>query len=120
MMNYREKALEILSQLTLDEKIALQVGVDQWNTLQVDRVGLPAVRMSDGPHGLRKVESEGTKKAVCFPTASKIACSFDRQLLKEVGQALGEQCLDGGVDVFLGPGVNIKRDVRCGRNFEYF
>ena len=53
MMNYREKALEILSQLTLDEKIALQVGVDQWNTLQVDRVGLPAVRMSDGPHGLR-------------------------------------------------------------------
>lgn len=120
MMNYREKALEILSQLTLDEKIALQVGVDQWNTLQVDRVGLPAVRMSDGPHGLRKVESEGTKKAVCFPTASKIACSFDRQLLKEVGQALGEQCLDGGVDVLLGPGVNIKRDVRCGRNFEYF
>ncbi len=119
-MNYREKALEILSQLTLDEKIALQVGVDQWNTLQVDRVGLPAVRMSDGPHGLRKVETEGTKKAVCFPTASKIACSFDRQLLKEVGQALGEQCLDGGVDVLLGPGVNIKRDVRCGRNFEYF
>lgn len=116
-----DKAQEILNGLTSEEKIALQTGVDQWSTLRSDRVGLPSIRMSDGPHGLRKVLKDGsTAKAVCFPTASKLACSFDRKLMSEVGQALGDQCVYGQVDILLGPGVNIKRDVRCGRNFEYF
>ena len=85
------------------------------------------IMVSDGPHGLRKQENDAdflgglpSKPAVCYPTASALACSFDKELLYEVGQALGEECLTEGISVLLGPGVNHKRSPRCGRNFEYF
>ncbi|MBR7033842.1 MAG: glycoside hydrolase family 3 C-terminal domain-containing protein [Clostridia bacterium] len=85
------------------------------------------VMVSDGPHGLRKQEKDAdflggmpSKPAVCYPTASALACSFDKKLLREIGEALGDECLSEGISVLLGPGVNHKRSPRCGRNFEYF
>jgi beta-glucosidase len=125
-MKYSDKAKEIVSQLTVEEKAALCAGANYWQTKEIPRVNLPSMRMSDGPHGLRRqIESEGSPEgdslpSTCFPTASAIACSFNRQLLQEVGVAMGEECLQEGVDILLGPGVNMKRHPMCGRNFEYF
>jgi beta-glucosidase len=125
-MKYSDKAKEIVSQLTVEEKAALCSGANYWQTKEIPRVGLPSMRMSDGPHGLRRqTETEGSPEgdsipSTCFPTASAIACSFNRQLLQDIGVALGEECLQEGVDILLGPGVNMKRHPMCGRNFEYF
>ena len=116
---------EIIDQLTLQEKASLCSGKDFWHTKEIDRVGLPSVLLSDGPHGLRKQKqskdfSGGSYEATCFPTASCLASSWDRDLLRRVGEALGEECLHEDVGVLLGPGANIKRSPLCGRNFEYF
>ncbi len=123
-MKHKEQSAAVLSQMTTEEKVALQTGRGAWNTRGVKRLGVPEISMSDGPHGLRKEvrgeQGTETVKAVCFPTASKIACGFNRSLAREVGAALGEQCRMENVDILLAPGVNIKRNPRCGRNFEYF
>lgn len=118
---------EILNKLTLKEKIEICSGADFWHTKDLSRFGLPAIMVADGPHGLRcqKGESDmlGINKSVpatCFPTAVTTACSWDPVLLKEIGQAIGEEAKANGVSVVLGPGANIKRDPLCGRNFEYF
>lgn len=118
---------DIVSQMTLAEKAGLTSGKDNWFTKAVERLGVPAVRTSDGPHGLRTqsgdeaglAESSATP-AVCFPAACATAASFDRALLRRMGEELGRECQALGVDVLLGPGVNIKRSPLCGRNFEYF
>ncbi len=112
-------------ELTLAEKVALTAGHDYWHTVAVPRVGLPAILVSDGPHGLRKQVGSGgfearAVPATCFPTASALAASWDVDLLTEVGVALGEEARAEGVGVLLGPGANIKRTALCGRNFEYF
>ena len=93
----------------------------------MDRYGIPSFMMSDGPHGLRTQKGESdmlgvndSEPATCFPTAVTSGASWDRELLFAEGRAIGEECLYLGSDVVLGPGVNIKRDPRCGRNFEYF
>jgi beta-glucosidase len=115
----------LLEELTLEEKAALSIGSDFWHTAPVDRLGIPAVMVADGPHGLRK-EQEGSDAlgesvpATCFPTASALASSWDVDLVREVGEALGREARAEGVAVLLGPGVNIKRSPLCGRNFEYF
>lgn len=126
-MTIKEQAQHILSQLTLEEKVALQVGKNNWHTYDVDRINLESIMMSDGPHGLRKQPNAGdnlgmgySNPAVCFPTASKLACSWDRKVLALVGNALAEQCQSEDVAIILGPGINIKRNSLCGRNFEYF
>jgi beta-glucosidase len=113
--------------MTLEEKAGLCSGKDFWTLKPVDRLGLTSIMMTDGPHGLRKqVGSEDnlgigdSVPSVCFPTASALACSFDRDLAYEVGKAIGEECLQEDVSVILGPGVNQKRSPLCGRNFEYF
>ena len=118
---------ELVSQMTLEEKAGLTSGQNNWFTKAVERLGVPAVRTSDGPHGLRTQAgdvismAEGdSAQAVCFPAACATAASFDRDLLRRMGQALGRECQALGVDVLLGPGVNIKRSPLCGRNFEYF
>lgn len=123
----REKARELVSRMTLEEKAGLCSGKDCWTTKQVERLGLEAIMVSDGPHGLRKQIGEtdnlgigDSVPSVCFPTASMLACSFDRGLVYEVGRAIGEECLQEGVSVILGPGANQKRSPLCGRNFEYF
>lgn len=117
----------LVSELTLEEKAGLTSGKDNWFTKAVERLGVPQVRTSDGPHGLRTQTGEtnslaesSSAKAVYFPAACATAASFDRELLSRMGQALGRECQALGVHVLLGPGVNIKRSPLCGRNFEYY
>ena len=116
----------LIAQMTLEEKAGMCSGADFWRLKDVPRLGIPTVMVSDGPHGLRKQDDSAEAgindsiKAVCFPTASATAASFDRDLLREMGAALGEECQAEGVSVLLGPAVNIKRSPLCGRNFEYF
>jgi len=118
---------EILRKMTLDEKIRLCSGKDFWHIEDDPEFGIPAIMVTDGPHGLRKQAGEGdhlgiseSVKATAFPTASLSACSWDTDLLYEMGEALGEECVAEQVSVLLGPGVNMKRNPLCGRNFEYF
>lgn len=117
----------LVSQMTLEEKAGLLSGSDFWHTKAVERLGIPAVMLSDGPHGLRKQEGDSDHlglyesiPATCFPSACAAASSFDVSLLERVGDTLGNQCQAENVSVLLGPGVNIKRSPLCGRNFEYF
>ncbi len=123
----RKKAKELVAQMTLEEKASLCSGRDCWNLKSLERLGLSSITMMDGPHGLRKQVGDGDNlgigdslPSVCFPTASAMACSFDRELMYQVGRAIGEECLQEDVAIILGPGVNQKRSPLCGRNFEYF
>ncbi|MCM1194796.1 MAG: glycoside hydrolase family 3 C-terminal domain-containing protein, partial [Firmicutes bacterium] len=106
--------------LTTEEKISLQTGFGCWNTAPIEKLKVRSVTFADGPVGLRKMQDGKTLPAVAFPSVAKLSCSFDPDLLRSVGTAVGEQCRAEGVDVLLAPGINIKRDPRCGRNFEYF
>ena len=124
-MEQHESMTQLVSQLTLSEKASLLSGADKWRTKEIPRMGLAAVTVADGPHGLRKevidpVKGLYTVRSTCFPTACATACSFDRRLLHRVGVALAEECRAEDVDVLLGPGLNCKRSPLCGRNFEYF
>ncbi|MCI5830264.1 MAG: glycosyl hydrolase, partial [Spirochaetia bacterium] len=111
---------QLISQMTLEEKASLCSGSSFWDTKAVDRLGIPSVMVSDGPHGLRKMNKDGTTiTTVCFPAACATASSFDTELLEEVGDTLGQQCRAQNVSVLLGPAMNIKRSPLCGRNFEY-
>ncbi|MGN0984523.1 MAG: glycoside hydrolase family 3 C-terminal domain-containing protein [Gemmiger sp.] len=117
----------ILQTLTLEEKAALLQGWTTWTSREVKRLGIPAIFLSDGPHGLRKQEGAGdhlglnaSVPATCFPTAATMANSWDPALGEELGRALGEEAAAHGVHVVLGPGLNIKRSPLCGRSFEYF
>lgn len=121
------KNTELLSKMTLEEKVALLSGKDFWHLRGNDRLGIPELMITDGPHGLRKQNPDGDKKGLsnsvpttCFPTAVTTACSWDPDLLYRMGEAMGEECLAEKVSVILGPGVNMKRSPLCGRNFEYF
>ena len=122
-----EQIPELLAQLTLEEKGSLLSGSDFWHTQPVERLGIPALMVSDGPHGLRKqavgadeMGLEESVPATCFPTAAALASTWDVTLLTEIGRALAEEAKAQGVGVILGPGVNLKRSPLCGRNFEYF
>lgn len=110
---------KILKELTLEEKAGLCSGADQWHTKAVERLGIPALRLSDGPHGLRYIEDGKARAAVCFPTGSALASSFDTALSEKIGAALGKEAKAAGVHTLLGPAVNMKRSPLCGRNFEY-
>jgi beta-glucosidase len=117
----------LLAELTLEEKASLCLGSDFWHTAPVERLGIPAIMVSDGPHGLRKQPDEadhvgisGSLPATCFPTACAVGSSWDPQLARRVGEALGREARAQGVAVVLGPGINLKRSPLCGRNFEYF
>ena len=122
----RQKVMELVAQMTLEEKAGITSGVDGWFLKAVDRLGIPSVRTSDGPHGLRKIDEENLNllsgrsvPAVCYPAACTTASSFDRELLRKMGEALGKESQAQQVDILLGPGVNMKRSPLCGRNFEY-
>lgn len=117
---------EIISNMTLEEKAGMCSGSDFWHTKAVERLDVPAIMVSDGPHGLRKQADQGDHLgvnesivAVCFPTACATSCTFDRKLMKELGETLGKECQAEDLAVLLGPAVNIKRSPLCGRNFEY-
>nr|AGS53124.1 beta-glucosidase [uncultured bacterium contig00040] len=114
----------IISQMTLEEKASLCSGKNFWETKPIERLGVPSIMMTDGPHGMRKVyagsDGHSSEPATCFPPAVLSACSFDTELMRELGEALGRECVAGNVRIILGPAVNIKRSPLCGRNFEYF
>ena len=118
---------ELISEMTLEEKAGMCSGLDFWYLKSVDRLGIPGVMVSDGPHGLRKQDENGDHlglngsiRAVCFPPACLSACSFDRDLMTEFGEIIGKEAQANDVSVILGPAVNIKRSPLCGRNFEYY
>lgn len=117
----------LVASLSLLEKAALLSGANTWQTRAIDRVGLPAVWLADGPHGVRKqvgsadhLGINGSEPATCFPTAATVAGSWDDELAEEIGAALGREASAQGVGVLLGPGLNIKRSPLGGRSFEYF
>lgn len=121
------KHADLLEKMTIEEKAAILSGKTVWETRNVDRLGIPSIFCSDGPHGIRKQAGEGDHlglnesiPATCFPTAATIANSWDESLGEEIGKALGEEANVQNVNVLLGPGLNIKRSPLCGRNFEYF
>lgn len=123
----REKIRNLVSQMTLEEKAGMCSGADFWHLKGVKRLGIPSVMVSDGPHGLRKQAEAGdhlgineSEKAVCFPAGCATASSFDRDILKKLGETIGQECQAMGVSTILGPALNIKRSPLCGRNFEYY
>lgn len=115
--------------MTLEDKIALCSGASFWETKKYEKYGIPSLFMCDGPHGLRKQERGNgadmlgvneSRPATCFPAEVTTAASWDPELLEEIGTAIGEEAKEQSVGLVLGPGVNIKRNPLCGRNFEYF
>lgn len=121
------KHQDILDKMTLEEKASLCSGKDFWHLKGIERLGIDEIMITDGPHGLRKQDPnakgsslDNSVPATCFPTAATTACSWNKDLLFEMGEAMGEECLKEKVSVILGPGVNMKRSPLCGRNFEYF
>lgn len=116
---------ELVTRMTLEEKAALTVGRDFWTTQPVERLGIPSIWLADGPTGVRKSPSPqapgigDSLPATCFPTASALASSWDIDLAREVGSAIGIEAQVQGVQIVLGPGVNLKRSPLAGRNFEY-
>ena len=121
------KHKDLIEKMTLEEKASLLSGDNFWNTKPVQRLGIPSIMLTDGPHGLRKqggkADNLGLNKSIpatCFPTAATLANSWDVDMLAEVGRTLAKECHKEQVSVILGPGLNIKRNPLCGRNFEYF
>ncbi|NCF33815.1 MAG: glycosyl hydrolase, partial [Proteobacteria bacterium] len=121
------QAQALVAQMTLAEKADFCSGKDFWHLPGLERLSIPSIMVTDGPHGLRKqgqkadhLGAHRSIPATCFPTASALASSWDLELMREVGEALGQTCVDEDVSVLLGPGMNIKRSPLCGRNFEYF
>ena len=115
----------LIAQMTLEEKAALCTGASPWTSVPVERLGIPEMIVSDGPHGVRRVPDVNaiavqSLPATCFPTASCLASTWDVDLIGKMGEALGEECIALNVDVLLGPGANMKRSPLGGRNFEYF
>ncbi|MCJ7701347.1 MAG: glycoside hydrolase family 3 C-terminal domain-containing protein [Anaerolineales bacterium] len=115
----------VISQMTLEEKAALCTGASPWTTTPIERLGVPEMIVSDGPHGVRRVldlqsMANESLPATCFPTASCLASTWDVDLLRKMGEALAEECIALNVDILLGPGANMKRSPLGGRNFEYY
>lgn len=126
-MNIAMKHQDLISKMTLEEKASLCSGKDFWHLKGLEKFNIPEIMVCDGPHGLRKQSGSqdnlginGSEPATCFPTAATTACSWDTELLHEMGGAIAQEALAEGVSVVLGPGVNMKRSPLCGRNFEYF
>lgn len=118
---------ETLKKMTLEEKASLLSGKNFWETMDYPEYNIPSMFLSDGPHGLRKQAASADQlglnpslPSTCFPTASALANTWNPALVKEVGTALGKEATKLHVNMILGPGVNIKRNPKCGRNFEYF
>ncbi len=117
-----EKIKQLIDQMTLEEKVSLCSGADNWHTRAIERLGIPAIRMTDGPHGVRRPyeHDQDNWPASSYPTASAMAASWNVEMIHKVAQSLGEETKSKGCDILLGPAVNIHRAPLCGRNFEYF
>lgn len=126
-MGKQRNLKSLIAQMTLEEKASLCSGQDTWHTQGIERLGIPSVMVTDGPHGLRKQRGSSdhlglfdSVPSTCFPSAAGLASSWNRDLIGKMGEALGRECQAENVAILLGPGVNIKRSPLCGRNFEYF
>ena len=124
---YSQKIKELMKEMTLEEKVSLLSGKDFWSTKEISRLKINSIYLTDGPHGVRKQSTESAELSLqksvfstCFPTACCSACSFDPNIMYEMGEAISKEAKANKVSVVLGPGVNIKRSPLCGRNFEYF
>ena len=124
---YQEQIKELMKELTLEEKVSLLSGKDFWSTKPIYRLKIDSLYLTDGPHGVRKQSTESDElslqnstAATCFPTACCSACSFDPNIMYEMGEAISKEAKANKVSAVLGPGINIKRSPLCGRNFEYF
>ncbi|HUG12035.1 MAG TPA: glycoside hydrolase family 3 N-terminal domain-containing protein, partial [Opitutaceae bacterium] len=125
--SFREKAEALVAQMTLEEKAGMCSGDTAWTTKAVERLGIPSITLTDGPHGVRMASKDAGMDAIgrslpatCFPTAPALAATWDVDLIRQVGVALGQESQTHGVQVLLGPGANMKRSPLGGRNFEYF
>lgn len=123
----KEEIKSLVSRMTLEEKAGMCSGADFWHLKSIERLGIPQVMVTDGPHGIRKQSAQAdhlgindSEKAVCFPAGCATASSFDRSLLTTLGETIGHECQAMGVGTILGPAMNIKRSPLCGRNFEYY
>lgn len=121
------KYKEIISKMTREEKASLMSGKDFWQTMDVERLGVPSIFLADGPHGIRKqaeaADHLGLNESIpatCFPTAATVANSWNEELGEKMGEYLGKEAVAQKVNVLLGPGINMKRSPLAGRNFEYF
>ncbi|WP_407270433.1 beta-glucosidase family protein [Radiobacillus sp. PE A8.2] len=121
------KYKELIQQMTLEEKASFMSGKDFWQTMDLERLGIPSMFLSDGPHGIRKqaeaADHLGLNESIpatCFPTAATVANSWNQELGELIGDYLGKEAVAQKVNVLLGPGINMKRNPLCGRNFEYF
>ncbi|MEC9484855.1 MAG: glycoside hydrolase family 3 C-terminal domain-containing protein [Candidatus Izemoplasma sp.] len=122
-----KKNNEIIKEMSLEEKASMLSGKNFWESRDIEKYNIKSMFLADGPHGIRKQVASAdhlglnpSQKATCFPTAATLANSFDTRLLKQIGEALGKEAIDQRVNILLGPGTNIKRNPKCGRNFEYF
>ena len=118
---------QVVSEMTLEQKAAFLTGKDFWQTQDFPELGVPSLFLADGPHGLRKQAAaadhlglNASIPATCFPTAATMANSWNEELGEKMGEALGKEAASMNVNVLLGPGTCMKRNPRCGRNFEYF
>lgn len=121
------KHMDIIEKMTVEEKAAFLSGKNEWQSRDIPHLGIPSIFCADGPHGVRKQAGAGdhlglnpSLPATCFPTAATVANSWDEELGEELGRTLGAEAASLGVNVLLGPGLNMKRSPLCGRNFEYF
>ena len=115
VQEHKERAAEVVKKMTLDEKIAYIAGYESWYVRAIDRLGLPAVRMADGPQGVRN-----NTRSTLYPSGVAAAATWDKELIRQMGVSLGKDARARGVHILLGPGANIYRSPLCGRNFEYF
>ena len=125
-MIYMEN-VDLIKKMTLEEKASLCVGGSYWKSKGIERLGIPEIVMSDGPHGLRfskldpkKLGLNDSEVSTCFPTGATIANTWNKELVYKLGKALGLEARSKGINIILGPAINIKRSPLCGRNFEYF
>src|SRR5947209_19490649 len=107
--NMREDIEKLLGQLTLQEKVAMLAGSDMWHTVPVKRLGIPALKMSDGPNGARGESFGNGTTAACFPAGISLASTWNTELVEQIGQALGQEARTKGARVLLAPTVNIHR-----------
>ena len=124
---YTQKIKDLIKEMTLEEKTALLSGKDFWSTKAISKLNIDSIYLTDGPHGVRKQSTNADELSLqksiattCFPTACCSACSFDPNIMYEMGEAISKEAKENKVAVVLGPGINIKRSPLCGRNFEYF
>lgn len=123
----RAQALAAIADLPLEDKARLLTGQNFWQTAPLDAAGIRSIWLADGPYGLRYQSGKQDNFAVfdsdpatCFPPGVAVGSSWDPELAAQIGEALGREAVACGVDIVLGPGVNIKRSPLCGRNFEYY